>query len=255
MPKLGNASQMLTNNTGHFGFSHVEMDTLDSSQYTLVDIECDRSGSTDGFQADMEAVLKAVIAACEDKKNPYRDNLLARVSAFDHEIKEVHGFDHVTSINPDIYDGCLAPRGSTALIDATINGIEALVKFGKDLIKKDYTVNGILVVITDGEENCSTLAVPGPGGLPDPKNVKAAFGRVMHEECMESMLSILVGVNCKSCKAYLDRYHKEAGFTQFVPLEDASKETLMKLAKFISKSISSQSSHLGSKGPSQPVTF
>lgn len=255
MPKLGDKSQMLTHKTGHFGFSAVKMDDLESSEYTLVCIVCDRSGSTNGFQNDMEAVLKEVLAACE--LSPRKHNLLVRVLSFDDRLEEIHGYKLLPMIQPSDYDGALRARGGTALYDATIDGVESLIAFGSQLIEEDYTVNGLLVVLTDGDENNSTLSVPGPGGLPDPKNVREAFSKVLRKECLESLLSILVGVNIQDShmKDCLDRYHSDAGFTQFVPLADANKKTLAKLAAFVSKSISSQSQHLGTGGPSKPVTF
>ena len=257
MPKLGNRSKMLQHNTGHFGFSAAQMDDLDSSRYTLVTIVVDRSGTTSDFERDMEQGLKEIIAACNDEHNPNRFNLLIRVLKFDDRLEEVHGFELVSKIDPAQYDGSLQARGGTALYDATIDGVESITEFGKQLIDEDYTVNGLLVVMTDGLENSSTLAVPGKGGLPDPKNVKASFQQTVKKECLESFLSILVGVNVAdpSCKAALEAYKDDAGFTQFECLENADKGSLMKLMDFISRSISSQSSHLGTGGPSKPVTF
>ena len=76
-------------------------------------------------------------------------------------------------------------------------------------------------------------------------------------EALESILSILVGVNVNdpSVSQWLKALHQNAGFTQYVELGDAKAATLAKLADFISRSISAQSQALGTGGPSQSLSF
>ena len=128
--------------------------------------------------------------------------------------------------------------------------MESLATYGKTLIAGDYGVNGIVCVVTDGKDECSTLAA---------RDVKAALERAMSSESLESLVSILIGVNVQdpTVSDYLRRFKDEVGFTQYVEAKDASPKTLAKLAGFISKSVSSQSQSLGTKAASQPlsVTF
>jgi hypothetical protein len=258
MPKLGASQALVTHKTGHFGFSAVKMTDLGASEYTLVTIVCDRSGSTAYFQGQMEAALKTIYAACNNKLNARRDNLLVRVLAFDDQCNEVHGFKLLNQINANDYDGCLRPGGLTCLYDACIDGIEAVTKYGEHLLKdEDITTNAIVIVITDGLENRSTLAPERPGNiLPDPKHVVDAMKKAISGEFIESLLSILIAVKAgPDAEAALDQFNQEVGFSQFVAIQDADEKTLMKLAAFVSKSISSQSQHLGSGGPSKPIVF
>ena len=258
MPKLGASQGLQQHKTGHFGFSAVKMADLGASEYTLVSIICDRSGSTASFQTQMEKALKEIIAACKNDRNPRKDNLLVRVLTFDDQCVEVHGFKLLNQIDAADYDGALAPGGMTCLYDACIDGIEALANYGKTLIQdQDITSNAIVVVITDGLENRSTLAPPRSGNiLPDPKYVIEAMQKAISGECIESLLSILIAVKAGAgANQTLDQFNQEVGFSQFVALDDADEKTLMKLAAFVSKSISSQSQHLGSGGPSKPIVF
>lgn len=248
MPRLGNDDENLQQfKANHFGFSGVGIgDNLGASEYTLVTLIADRSGSTRGFQAEMEAALKETIRACMDA--PRADNLLLRVVSFEDSHQEVHGFKLLSSINLDSYDGILSPGGMTALYDAATDGIEAENTYGRELTEKDYDVNGIVVIITDGLNNRGKCTV---------NQVKQALEKAVSGENLESMLSILVGVNIQEpmILAELEKFKADAGITQFVPLADANRQTLAKLAAFISQSISSQSKALGSGSVSQTIQF
>jgi hypothetical protein len=50
-------------------------------------------------------------------------------------------------------------------------------------------------------------------------------------------------------------FHQEAGFTQYVELDNADTKTLARLAEIVSRSISAQSQALGTGGASQPLVF
>ena len=245
MPRLG-SENLQKHKAGHFGFSATRIEDLGAQDYTLVTIVADRSGSTAAFQKEMEAVLKEVLGAC--LKSPRADNLMIRLVTFESKHAEVHGFKLLSAINPDDYNGVLSPGGMTALYDASTDAIEATNKYGRQLLENDFGVNGIVIVLTDGMDNESTTGIP---------QVKAALAEAVTNENLESMVSILVGVNVadQNAKNYLANFNQDAGFTQFVPLADANKNTLAKLAQFVSKSISSQSQALGSGGPSASITF
>jgi len=245
MPRLGDSQSLQQHKTGHFGFSAVRVEDLGSSEYTLVTIVADRSGSTAGFTADMESALKEIVAAC--LKSPRADNLMIRLVTFESGHKEVHGFKLLSQITPNEYDGVLSPAGMTALYDAAVDSIEATNNYGRTLLENDLSVNAIVFVLTDGGDNTSTLRAV---------DVRKELERAVGGENLESLVSILIGVNVKdiSLNTALQQFNTDAGFTQYVNLEDASKSTLAKLAQFVSKSISSQSQSLGS-GASQVIAF
>lgn len=248
MPRLGsNQSQNLQQQVaGPFKFSATRIEDLGASEYTLCTIIADRSGSVSSFQLAMEAALKEILSAC--LKSQRADNLLVRLLTFDGHVQEVHGFKLLSEIKPDDYDGVLSAGGTTALFDAAADGITATNAYGRTLLQQDFSVNGIVFVITDGEDVSSSSTV---------NQVKQALEAAVSGENLESLVSVLIGVNIQSphIKQLLDNFYQQAGFTQFEVLEKADKNSLAKLAQFVSKSISSQSQALGSGGPSQSITF
>lgn len=240
MPKFG------TESTGPlasgFSFSAVDIHSLGASEYTLVGLTVDRSGSVSSFCKEEEKAIKAIVAAC--RRSPRADNLMLRYTTFDQALYEKHGFKLLQDCNPGDYDDTVTPGGSTALFDASVDCIDAVARYGKELQDNDYSVNGIVFVITDGMDNASTMT---------PTEVRKSIERVLGTEALESLVTILIGVNAGMYAAGLDAYAKAAGFTQFVNIGDADEKKLARLADFVSKSISSQSQSLGTGGASQQL--
>jgi len=230
----------------NFGFSAMGVGDLEASEYTLVTLACDASPSVEGFKPQMESCLKEILKAC--RLSPRADNLMQRLLIFHHNLEEVHGFTPLKDLNPVDVDGCLVPGRLTALSDATVNALEALATYGKTLVDHDFDTNGILIVVTDGLDNNSTNT---------PKQAKEAIEKIRREECLESLISILVGVNIQDphVSHELKKFKDDVGFTQYVELDNANDRTLAKLAQFVSKSVSSQSQSLGTGGPSQTLEF
>ena len=247
MPKIGDTTEMENFKLpGNFGFSAAKIDTLGSSEYTLISLAVDDSGSIQGFVSEMVSCIKEIVAAC--RYSPRADNLMIRLTTFADRLDEKHGFKPLSSINADDYNSVLGHGGGTALYDACVNAIESTAAYGKSLSDQDFSANGIAIFITDGQDNSSAY---------NPARVKDAIAALMKNEHLESMLTILVAVNMNDQRsaAELQRFQTEAGLTQFINITDANKSSLAKLAAFVSKSISAQSSALGSGGPSQSITF
>lgn len=259
MPKFTDSDdtiQLQNHTVGHFGFTAVSLDDLEASGYTLATIACDRSGSTSGFQGPMEAALKASVEAL--RKHPNNEQIMLRVLAFSTDCEEIHGFIPLADIDPSRYDGILAPQSMTALFDACVNGAEAASAYGKQLLKDRFNANGILIVITDGLNNSGTFYDGRFPNNPDAKHVAKAFADTQMKECLESFSTILIGVNLtdKTVKEYLGFFHQEAGFSiPMIALNDAKPDTIAKIGKFISSSVSSTSSSLGTGAPSQQLTW
>lgn len=230
----------------NFGFSAMGVGDLEASEYTLVTLACDTSPSVEQFKPAMEKCLKEILKAC--RLSPRADNLMQRLLIFHHSLNELHGFTELRNLNPADLDGCLTLGRATALYDATVNAIEALATYGDTLKGHDYDANGILIVLTDGLNNNSTNT---------PRQAKEALEKIRRDESLESLITILVGVNITEpfVSQELKKFKDEVGFTQYVELDNADDRTLAKLAQFVSKSVSSQSHSLGSGGPSQTLAF
>lgn len=257
MPKLMNDSSndeiIQIPGGGNFQFSAERIENLvDATEYTLVTIICDVSGSVVSFSAKLLECVKSIVKACQ--KSPRAENLLIRLLTFNQIVTEVHGFKSLSDIDPEQY-ASLHCSGYTALFDATYDGIGATLEYSKRLTNQDYGCNGAVYIITDGADNASTMT---------PRAIKEKIDLALREEHIESIISILVALHDPSVngqswandvKRYLDKFYKEAGLTQFVDIGDATPQKLAKLANFVSQSISSQSQALGTGAPSQTLQF
>jgi uncharacterized protein YegL len=247
MPILNDASlDRVTLPNSHYGYSATRLEELGATEYTVVTIACDVSGSTADFIFDMEACITRIVQAC--KSSPRADNLLLRLVAFDDTLSEVHGFKLLENCNLADYGGVLRAGGSTALYDAAENAVSSTTDYGRQLLAGDFSANGILFVVTDGMDNASRLPA---------RKVREALERAVKSEALESLVSLLIGVNVSDPHAaqFLRQFHKDAGFTQYVELDQADAQTLARLAEFVSRSISAQSQTLGTGGASQPLVF
>jgi hypothetical protein len=250
MPRLANLGKddtTITLPNGSIQFSAVRPEVLaeHADEYTLVTIVVDTSYSVSNFANELLEMLKAVIKACE--KSPRAENLLVRLVTFNDDWSEVHGFKLLNEIDADAYPA-LRCDGCTALFDSSYAAIDSANTYGKTLNDQDFTVNSVVVILTDGEDNRSTFG---------PSKVLDAVNRIKKEECLESQNIVLIGVNTDDgdCKDALEDFQRESGITQYVDIPNATPQMLAKLAGFVSQSISSQSQALGTGGASQSLTF
>lgn len=230
-----------------YKFSATKIGALGATEYTLVTIVTDSSGSVSGFAQQLELCLKTIFKACD--KSPRRDNLLIRVVQFNDTLNEIHGFKLLGSIKESDYDNALNIGGSTALFDACDEAIKATATYGKQLTGQDFLCNAIVVVVTDGENNRGSIMTPAP--------VKKAIEAARRAESLESLITILVGVTNDdvNLNAYLTEVKNDGGFDSYVSIGTATPGRIAKLAQFISQSISSTSSALGTGQASKPVNF
>jgi len=230
----------------HYGYSATRLDDLGATEYTIATIVADVSGSTAAFIFDMETAVTRIVQAC--KFSPRADNLLLRLIAFDDSLNEMHGFKLLENCHLADYGGVLKSGGSTALYDATENAVASTTNYAQKLAAGDFSANAIVFVITDGMDNASKTSA---------RQVRVAIADAIRSEALESIVSVLIGVNVSDAQvsAYLKRFQVEAGFTQYVELDNADAKTLARLAEFVSQSISAQSQALGTGGASQPLVF
>src|SRR5690606_30931669 len=116
--------------------------------------------------------------------------------------------------------------------------------YAKTLTEQDYLVNAIVIVVTDGDDNHSSTKMA---------DLQRELTRGVKAEHLESIRTILVGVNAAQFRRELQAFQSDAGIDQYVDVADASPQRLAKLADFVSRSISAQSQSLGTGGPSQAL--
>lgn len=234
---------------GNFQFSAVRIEDLGATEYTLVTVVCDKSGSVISFADALLDCIKTVVGATA--KSPRSENLLVRKLLFNQELEEVHGFRELSEINVNDYPPIICD-GFTALFDATYDAVSATLTYSEKLIEQDFDCNGIVFVITDGMDNRSSMT-------PD------AIAKLMEDatagEKIESLQVILVTLRSPGSRwenmvdQQLTTFFEEGKLTQKVDLGEATEQRLAKLAGFVSESISSQSQALGTGAPSQSLTF
>jgi uncharacterized protein YegL len=230
----------------NFSFTAVDIDELGASEYTLVTIAIDVTGSVGGFAKELRAMLVASVESC--KGSPRSDNLLVRVITFSTAlhggIQEIHGFTQLFDIDVGAYPA-LVPGGGTPLYDATFSAVAASNNFARDLVANNYGVNGICFIITDGDDNSSSVT---------PAMIKGEVDTATKGEVLKSMVTVLIGINASTFKAELETFQKNAGLTHYIDMGDVTEAKLAKLAGYISQSISSQSQALGTGGSSRQIS-
>jgi len=245
MPRLVNDDGMQSHRIGgsSFSFQGARIDSLGATEYTLVNINVDVTGSTQPFADELRKMLITAVDAC--KKSPRSDNLLVRVVLFSSVlgVSELHGFKPLSQIDPNDYPA-FQPDGMTNLFDAHYAGVGALVQYGEQLMGNDFLANGIDFTITDGVNNSSVAT---------PKMSAKAIKEAKQGEKLESLVTVLIGINAAQYKRELEEFKAQAEIDQYIDAGEATKGKLAKLAAFVSQSVSSQSQALGTGGPSQNI--
>lgn len=249
MKLMGIEDYQVHRTLSNYQFSAIGADSLEGSEYTIVQILVDVSGSVCNYARDLEKVIKKVLEACG--KSPRSENLLIRVAAFSSyipgHIEELHGFTLLSSLDPARYNGSLKPNGGTPLYDAALSSLESLDTFSADLASQDYLVNAILFVVTDGFENSSRIR--------NPRKIRKTVAKLARQENLESLRTILVGLDDEHINDALRNFKDEAGFDEYLSLGQVSATKLAKMAQFVSQSIAATSQALGTGGPSQKIGF
>jgi len=223
----------ITNST--FNFSGVRPENLEETEYTLVNLLIDVSGSVSPFSTELDQMVKEVVGACQ--KSPKAENILLRLVHFSSDVNEVHGYIDIPSIDINNYES-IRCGGMTALIDATYTAVGSIIDYAKSLDNQDIMCNGITFIVTDGMDNASSYSK---------EMLKIKINSLIKEEILDSNVTILIGVNTTDSivKNYLDSFKDEVKIDQYVDMGEVSASKLAKLGGFISKSISSQSQSLG----------
>lgn len=232
-----------------FKFSGTRIENLGATEYTLVTIAVDLTGSVEDFKDALRKCLITAVKSC--KKSPRSDNLLIRVIFFSESypggVQELHGFKLLSEIDPDNDYPELRPSGRTPLFDAAFSAVGATNTYAKQLMDNDFLANGIVFIITDGDDNCSSVTT---------QMVKKQVSDAVKGEHIESLITILIGINLTDSyyKGKLESFKDDAGLDQFIDAGQATEGKLAKLAEFVSQSVSSQSQSLGTGGPSQNIS-
>jgi uncharacterized protein YegL len=244
MPKLASGTQSQTIPGSNYSYQATRIGELGATEYTLVTVVVDTTSSVYPFANELREMLITAVQACQ--RSPRSNNLMLRAVEFNSAVgvREIHGFKPLSEIDTSAYQA-FQPAGATPLFDATFNALGAMFDYGKQLADNDFLANGIVFIVTDGDDNHSTMT---------PSMIRRQIEEARREERLESVLSILVGINAAYLQAELDQFKREAGLDQYIDAGQATPSKLAKLATFVSQSVSSQSQALGTGGPSQAIS-
>jgi len=255
MAKLMNVDASQVNKTLQgFDYTSISIDRLGASEYTIVGIVVDKTTSVEPFKDELEKMLEMSINSC--KESPRSMNLLVRSTAFSYvygkvnNVEELHGFTLLNSLDASQFRGTIDPSGSTPLYEAVLEMVDSIHHYSNKLYdEKELICNAIIFIITDGDDNASRNTTPA--------DIKEAIGSIKREEKLESIRTILIGVNDTEphFKQRLEEIRKEAALDEYVSVGEATKGKLAKLAQFVSQSVSSTSQALGTGAPSQALDF
>lgn len=252
MPKLGVKDQSGKYKLkGGFQYSGVRLEKLDASEYSLITLVIDITGSVSGFEHLLLNMVKTIVKTCGDL--PTAQNILLRVVLFNSHagIKELHGFKPLIDIDADADYTSFRCTGMTNLYDAVFSSIEATLNEGTRLLKSDYGVNGTVFSITDGDDNVSKM---------QPQDIEAQMGRAAKAEEIEHLDVVVIGVKdvqiggddwTQHVSKRLDTFVQDAKLTKYVDIGDATEKAIKKLAWDISESVSSASQAIVTGGQSQ----
>ena len=81
----------------NFQFSATNIDKLGATEYTLVNVVVDTSSSVSFFKDELENSIKSIVEACN--KSSRAENLLIRLSTFNSNLFEEHGFKALFDID------------------------------------------------------------------------------------------------------------------------------------------------------------
>lgn len=241
MPLIDNDVEVVNFGGSHFGYSGVKPSSLESTEYTLASVIFDCSGSMQPFSQEVNSCMQRITETL--MKSPRVDNLLLRTVRFGSKVEEFHGFKPLSNCNVVDYENVYKGMGMTALLDAIHNGVKATEDYALALTKSDYSVNAVVFVVTDDDENNSTLRET---------DVAKAIKDVVGQESIESVKVILITANDSIDH---DAFARRIGAHQHINVGNFTPQKLAKLAEFVSKSVSSTSQALGTGGPSQNLTF
>ena len=152
------------------------------------------------------------------------DRLMVSVIEFSEKVRIKSGFQPISQVSKHTF----TPTGSgTALYDATMQGLKIAINYRQNLEASGVNAKTLIFVITDGEDNSSTLS---------PKFVKAEIDSILAEERnVFSFTSVLFGVGSA---ASFEKAQKNMGI-QHLAKVGVSGEEIKKMIGFISQSISS----------------
>lgn len=206
-------------------FDAVDLAGFESNESTLVSVVVDMTGSTNRFADQILEMIKNIISGC--KAAPKWEAFLIRVTVFNSlvGVKELHGFLPLKEIDGDAYPALVA-NGLTNLNNAVFDGVDAIAHIGGLLTAQYRSVNALLAVVTDGENNQF-------GRTED--EIATALRDAVTMEKVEGIVPFVVGINTSTYGALLADFCQKTGM-KFVDAGECSPKKVAQIGGLIAQS-------------------
>lgn len=151
-----NAASVLIDNlnaTTIVGCQGSGLEDLPADDVTLVSFVLDMSPSMGPVQQEVIDSFNLMIKAMQDSKQ--EDNLIVSAWIFDEQPQILFGYTPVNSVNTLSYKEYHPGGSGTSIYDAQLNAMTGIVGYGQQLHNNGIRTKNIVIVLSDGEDNCS----------------------------------------------------------------------------------------------------
>jgi len=227
-----------------FKFSAVKPERLVAAEYTLVTLVFAKTQETAGFADGLHQMKRKVVEAClKNQRADYQraDCVLLRVTEFNEQVDEVHGFLPLPQVHLDSYVMPLC-RGRAGLHDAVYESVGVTASFARTLAERDYLVNGLVVVVACDWDEGSAASVD---------RACLVTRAALSGGNLESLKTVLLTVNSQGLEEGCSAISEALGFSAHLGTEDASVESMGRLADFVVRELVATSQAIGTGGPSK----
>jgi hypothetical protein len=227
-----------------FTFSAVKPEALLAAEYTLATLVFPKTRQVAGFAEELHGLKRQVVDACirnqrADHQRP--DCVLLRVTQFNDQVEEVHGFLPLHQVD---LDGYVTPRcdGGGRLHDAVYESVGVTASFARTLAERDYLVNGLVVVVAcDWNE----------GGAEALERACRVTKAASEEGNLESVKTVLITLNTQGRETDRGAISEALGMSTHLGTDDASAESISRLREFMAREVVATSQAIGTGGPSK----
>jgi hypothetical protein len=221
---------------------------LVAAEYTLVTLVLAKTQATVEFTERLHRIKRKVVESCLKEHRPdYQraELVLLRVTQFDDQVHEVHGFLPLPQVDAGGYvtSEC---KGRGQLHVAAFEAVGVTTAFARTLAERDYLVNGLVVVVTCDWDDGSA------------KSLERATGATRGEAGdgnLESLKTILIDVASQGGEERRHAVSKALGFSADLGTDDADDLTIDRVVEFIAREVVATSQALGTGGPSKAAKW
>jgi len=129
------------------------LEDLPADDVTLVSFVLDMSPSMGPVQQEVIDSFNLMIKAMQESKQ--EENIIVSAWVFDEKPKLLFGYTPVNSVAALTHKKYRPGGSGTSIYDAQLNAMTGIVGYGQQLHNNGIRTKNIVIVLSDGEDNCS----------------------------------------------------------------------------------------------------